>query len=99
VRYGCKAMLRTTAATYVSRPILSLLAILSFRITDAANLAVASHSIWPLSMAGTSVLRIVLTPVAVSCPLRAYSSIPEPQDGHPALVSCPYFFRYDWKHP
>jgi len=112
VRYGRKAMLRTTAAAYVSRPLLSLSAILSFRITDAANLAVASHSIWPLSMVGTSVLGLVLTPVAVSRAVlssanrtdsnrtwRASSSIPEPQDGHPSLVSCPYFFRYDRKHP
>jgi len=95
-------MLRTTAAAYVSRPLLSLSAILSFRITDAANLVVASHSVWPLSMVGTSVLGLVLTPVAISRAVlsstnrthsnrtwRAFSSIPEPQDGHPSLVSHP----------
>jgi len=73
---------------------LSLSAILSFRITDAANLVVASQSIWPLSMVGTTVLELVLTPVAISRAVlsstnrthsnrtwRTFSSIPEPQDG------------------
>jgi len=92
-------------------PVTALSAILSFRITDAANLAVASHSIWPLSMVGTSVQGLVLTPVDISRAVlsstnrthsnrtwRASYPIPEPQDGHPSLVSCPYFFRYERKH-